>query len=739
MNLKKSKVLLASSLVLGLMTAYQPAYSDGSASSYQDHLGPAAQQNVQILKSLIQQYNIDANQLDNISHDLGVSLSDLRALQSEENQVLNNLQRLKSERRQLRDQIQDEQDELIQKERKLTQVTQKLQNLRQQKQQKKSQVQAEQKRIAPIQKQLQQAKTKKSQLQTKLSKLTQEKTQLQRQIAADQKKVNAAKTKLQKNKSNVPVYKKQIATAEANIQKANKEAAAIQTQINQKQQKINELKQELKTLPPRDPRRRQIMAQVRSLGTQKTKLTRLKQNKTMVAKRNQKLKNSTQKKLRTIKLENMRLKKDIQVAQTRIDSYSQQVTQKTKRIASVRPKLQKANQELQTAKTRYQAASRKLNQLQAQLDDIKSKLQDKRQRKTKLENRIARLDQSILSKKQSLVRKRQRIQNLRVQKDQLASQISRTQATVRSLENQESRVLSKLENASTSSHNGKLLHVVVGATRDLGSKTSSDINLALSSGAKVTFWVQGDISSSLASQYGHLMGVDSAQLEHTSDLQGESVLSGLQITRDSEHMVLNISSSPVALMTSASNQVVVSANIVSSSVVITSGLDPMKVADAKLAKMMRKIKRAHIDDFVGGDIPGEEPSPVDPPVSQVKTIQLDNLATEIPDNNSEGVEEKILVDVDSSLSIEAIELDVSIAHTYIGDLKVELIHPSGKSIVLHSNQGGGADSLQLSLNSEQLSELIGLQAAGKYSLVVVDSAARDTGIIESITMKLSMK
>jgi subtilisin-like proprotein convertase family protein len=131
---------------------------------------------------------------------------------------------------------------------------------------------------------------------------------------------------------------------------------------------------------------------------------------------------------------------------------------------------------------------------------------------------------------------------------------------------------------------------------------------------------------------------------------------------------------------------------------------------------------------------------VNPPPSQDEIVYDEsNLQISIPDNSPQGVEHKVEIDVDPSKKIVAMDLAIEIEHTYIGDLKVELFHPSGRSIVLHSNQGGGTNNLSIALTSDDLSEFIGLEAAGKYSLVVTDGASRDVGSIQSMMLKISMQ
>ena len=70
-------------------------------------------------------------------------------------------------------------------------------------------------------------------------------------------------------------------------------------------------------------------------------------------------------------------------------------------------------------------------------------------------------------------------------------------------------------------------------------------------------------------------------------------------------------------------------------------------------------------------------------------------------------------------------VSVDIRHTYIGDLKVDLVAPDGSVYVLHNRTGAGADNIittyTLNLSSEALN--------GVWTLRVNDNASGDTGTI----------
>lgn len=74
-----------------------------------------------------------------------------------------------------------------------------------------------------------------------------------------------------------------------------------------------------------------------------------------------------------------------------------------------------------------------------------------------------------------------------------------------------------------------------------------------------------------------------------------------------------------------------------------------------------------------------------------------------------------------------LKVDVNILHTYIGDLKVDLVAPDGTLYNLHNRTGGSADNIIKSVTVNASSEV----ANGVWKLRVNDNANLDTGKIDS--------
>lgn len=75
---------------------------------------------------------------------------------------------------------------------------------------------------------------------------------------------------------------------------------------------------------------------------------------------------------------------------------------------------------------------------------------------------------------------------------------------------------------------------------------------------------------------------------------------------------------------------------------------------------------------------------------------------------------------------------VNITHTYIGDLIIKLIAPSGNAYILHNRAGGSADNIDKTYTVNMSNE----PKAGLWRLAITDAAAQDTGQLNSVTFNL---
>jgi serine protease len=97
----------------------------------------------------------------------------------------------------------------------------------------------------------------------------------------------------------------------------------------------------------------------------------------------------------------------------------------------------------------------------------------------------------------------------------------------------------------------------------------------------------------------------------------------------------------------------------------------------------------------------------------------------IGDNTT--VESPITVSGVTGNAPATLKVGVNILHTYIGDLKVDLVAPDGSVYTLHNRAGGSADNINQEYTVNASSEV----ANGTWKLRVNDNAGGDTGKIDS--------
>ncbi|MFK8001802.1 MAG: proprotein convertase P-domain-containing protein, partial [Polyangiales bacterium] len=122
-------------------------------------------------------------------------------------------------------------------------------------------------------------------------------------------------------------------------------------------------------------------------------------------------------------------------------------------------------------------------------------------------------------------------------------------------------------------------------------------------------------------------------------------------------------------------------------------------------------------DCADSDCEGDR-SCVDPVGSYVSTETI-----EIPDNDANGATSEIVVD--DAGTISGLAVNINIAHTYQGDLRV-ILEKDDRMVVLHENQGGGEDNLT---QTYDVGDFDGMDSEGTWTLRVIDSANADTGSI----------
>ena len=111
----------------------------------------------------------------------------------------------------------------------------------------------------------------------------------------------------------------------------------------------------------------------------------------------------------------------------------------------------------------------------------------------------------------------------------------------------------------------------------------------------------------------------------------------------------------------------------------------------------------------------------------------------IPDNFPVGVTDTVTVSESGLLQSARVTVDIS--HTYIGDLIVSLVAPSGTEIRLHDRSGSYNDDIRRSFDTTDtpaLTRLNGESVTGDWKLLLRDFALRDVGVLHRWELELDL-
>lgn len=127
-----------------------------------------------------------------------------------------------------------------------------------------------------------------------------------------------------------------------------------------------------------------------------------------------------------------------------------------------------------------------------------------------------------------------------------------------------------------------------------------------------------------------------------------------------------------------------------------------------------------------------EPPPRPAPTTTSTLAGSATPAVPIPDRNPAGVTSTI--DLTGTGRVQGLSVTVDITHTYIGDLEVTLVSPTGVRVPLHTRSGGSTNNLRATWRSDMhpgLAALAGTPAGGRWTLTVADVAAQDIGTLDA--------
>ncbi len=119
-------------------------------------------------------------------------------------------------------------------------------------------------------------------------------------------------------------------------------------------------------------------------------------------------------------------------------------------------------------------------------------------------------------------------------------------------------------------------------------------------------------------------------------------------------------------------------------------------------------------------------------VNPVGTCTPRTNGTNFTINDNSTIESPITFSGCSGNASATSKVQVTIQHTYIGDLKVDLVAPDGSVYVLHNRSGGSADNINTTYTVNLSTEA----KNGTWKLRVNDNANLDTGVLDTWTLTL---
>jgi len=118
-----------------------------------------------------------------------------------------------------------------------------------------------------------------------------------------------------------------------------------------------------------------------------------------------------------------------------------------------------------------------------------------------------------------------------------------------------------------------------------------------------------------------------------------------------------------------------------------------------------------------------------------------NPVEDIPDKNANGIESPIIIV--KNKKIADIKVKVDITHSYIPDLVINCISPSGTWVRLHNKEGvfnkNNIEKCYTTQNTPQLRQFLGENTKGKWVLKVADLVSKDYGKLNKWGLEISIE
>ncbi|MBT4288463.1 MAG: S8 family serine peptidase, partial [Deltaproteobacteria bacterium] len=107
----------------------------------------------------------------------------------------------------------------------------------------------------------------------------------------------------------------------------------------------------------------------------------------------------------------------------------------------------------------------------------------------------------------------------------------------------------------------------------------------------------------------------------------------------------------------------------------------------------------------------------------------------IDDNNISGANDTIVFG--TTLTIETVQIKISVSHNYVGDLGIELTSPAGTKSILLNARNGFSSSDDLTNMVLTSNAFYGETSNGTWTIKVVDADAVTSGTFDSWSMKVN--
>ncbi len=122
-------------------------------------------------------------------------------------------------------------------------------------------------------------------------------------------------------------------------------------------------------------------------------------------------------------------------------------------------------------------------------------------------------------------------------------------------------------------------------------------------------------------------------------------------------------------------------------------------------------------------------------IGKIVNFTREDKNLNVPIRDKETISHRFVVD--SVGTIKDISLYVNIAHSYVGDLIVDIISPSGNKVNLVSKEGGdSANMVRTFTTAGPLSKMVNLQAKGEWRVDVSDAGQVDQGTLRAMTLNI---